>query len=511
MKAERNGRRGVAQVFSLLFRRLAACATPPCAPVVFTLAAALLAGCAVGPDYERPALDTPDGFRRAESDPSSGGGTNSFADLVPVQVFGDPVLHAYIAEALTNNWDIKIAAARVLQAQASARVVRSQFYPSVAVGGDLVTARSSQEGPSAPPAGSDPEVTFGNAFASMSTYEVDLWGRIRRASEAARARLLATEAAQETVRQTLVSQVAAAYLLLLQLDYELEISRRTYAVRTNSLMLTTARQEGGVASMQDVVQARVLVDTADAATVDVLRRREQTENLLALLLGRNPGSLGRGLPLREQPMLADLPAGLPADLLARRPDIRAAEEQLVAANASVGEARAAFFPQLSLTGMFGFQSVSLGDLFTSPAQVWQFGPSLTFPIFTGGRLQGQYQFAKARFEEAVALYQQTVQAAFRDVSDALVQYQRTREFTVRQERVTQSRREGAELANIRYDGGVTSYLEVLYSEEELFTAELNLARALGDEQLSLVQLYRALGGGWTVPAPELAAAPAANP
>lgn len=471
------------------------------------LALALLGGCAVGPDYARPALETPAEFRRAASDPTAAGGTKSLADLAPAQVFGDPVLQGYIAEALTNNWDIKIAAARVLQAQASARVVRSQFYPSVAVGGDLVTARTSEEGPSAPPPGTDPEVTFGNAFASMSTYEVDLWGRVRRASEAARARLLATEAAEQAVRQTLVSQVAAAYLLLLQLDYELEISQRTYAVRTNSLLLTTLRQEGGVASMQDVVQARVLVDTADAATVDVLRRREQAENLLALLLGRNPGSLERGLPLREQPKIAEVPAGLPSELLARRPDIRAAEEQLVAANASVGEARAAFFPQLSLTGLFGFQSVSLGSLFSSPAQMWQFGPSLTFPLFTGGRLQGQYQLAKARFDEAVATYQQTVQAAFRDVSDALVQYQRTREFTVRQERVTQSRREGARLANIRYDGGVTSYLEVLYSEEELFTAELNLARALGEELLSLVQLYRALGGGWTVPA----TAPATNP
>ena len=329
--------------------------------------------------------------------------------------------------------------------------------------------------------------------------------------ERARARLLATEAAQQTVRQTLVSAIATAYLNLLQLDYELEVSRRTYTVRTNSLTLTSAREVGGVASLQDVVQARVLVASASATIVDVLRRQQQKENELCILLGRNPGSLQRGLPLREQPVRTDVPAGLPSALLERRPDIRGAEQELVAANANVGEAKAAFFPQLALTGMFGYQSVSLSDLFTSPAHVWQFGPTLTLPVFTGGRLKGQYQFAKARFEEAAAQYQQTVQGAFRDVSNALIQYRRAREFTVYLEQNTQARREAAELANIRYDGGVTSYLEVLYSEQELFTAELQLAQALGDELLSVVQLYRALGGGWETPVVNQASATTTQP
>ena len=451
----------------------------------------LIGGCAVGPNYKRPGVDTPEQYRG-----SANGGTNSFADLGWPEVFGDPHLQAYIGEALTNNWDIKIAAARVLQAKASARVARSQFFPNVAVGGELVTARTSEVGPAQLPPGADPQVEYGTAYAAMSAYEVDLWGRIRRSNEAARARLLATEAAQLTVRQTLVAEVAATYLSLLQLDYELEVSRRTYAVRTNSLVLTTARQEGGVASMQDVFQSRVLVSTAEAAIVDVLRRQEQTENALCILLGRNPGDIERGLPLRQQPLRTDVPPGLPSALLERRPDIRSAEEDLVAANANIGEAKAAFFPQLTLTGAFGYQSVSLSDLFTSPARVWQFGPTLTLPVFTGGRLTGQYEFAKARFEEAKAQYQQTVQNAFREVSDALIQYQRTREYTVYQEQNTQARRDAAELANVRYEGGVTSYLEVLYSEQELFTAELQLARALGDELLSVVQLYRALGGGW---------------
>jgi len=468
--------------------------------LIAVAAVLVIAGCAVGPNYKRPVVDAPKEYRTAGPVTNALAGTNSFADLGWWEVFADPQLRTYVEEALTNNWDIKVAAARVLQAAASAKVVRSQFFPTVAVGGDLVTTRTSEVGPLPLPAGVNPQENYGTVFASMSAYEVDLWGRIRRANEAARARLLATEAAQQTVRQTLVSDVAATYLALLELDYELEVSRQSYSVRTNSLVLTTAREEGGVASLQDVVQARVLVATSDAVIVDVLRRQEQKENELCILLGRNPGSLNRGLPLVDQPMRTDVPAGLPSALLERRPDIRASEQQLVAANANVGEAKAAFFPQLTLTGTFGYQSVSLSDLFTGPARVWQFGPTLTLPIFTGGRLKGQYEFAKARFEEAAAQYQQTVQSAFRDVSDALIQYRRTREFTVRQQQSTQARREAADLANIRYDGGVTSYLEVLYSEQELFTSELQLAEALGNELLSVVQLYRALGGGWETPA-----------
>jgi multidrug efflux system outer membrane protein len=461
---------------------------------------AFWSGCAVGPDYERPIVDTPDSYRRAESAPEATDEPESIAERGWWEVFDDQQLRLYLQEALENSWDIKIAAARVLQAAAAARVVRSQFFPNIAAGGDVVAARASEVGFPAVPPGTDPQETIGDVFVSMSAYEVDLWGRIRRASEAARAQLLATEAAQKAVRQTLVSQVAAAYLTLLELDYELDVVERSYDVRSSSLALTTAREEGGVASMQDVVQSRVLVASAAATRVDVLRRREQTENELCILLGRNPGPIQRGLRLREQPMRAEIPAGLPSSLLERRPDIRSAEGELIAANANIGEAKAAFFPQLSLTGAFGFQSVSLSDLFTSPARVWQFGPTLSLPIFTGGRLTGQYQFAKARFEEAQAQYKKTVQNAFREVSDALIQYQRSREFTERQEEATQARRDATELANTRYEGGVTSYLEVLYNEQELLEAELVLAQAIGSELLSVVEVYRALGGGWQTPA-----------
>jgi outer membrane protein, multidrug efflux system len=464
----------------------------------------LLAGCAVGPDYERPKVDTPAEFRTAASAPPAppppGAVEKSLAELGWWDVFDDPQLRQYLTEALANNWDLRIAAARVLQAEANAGAVRSQFFPTVAVGGELVTARTSQAGASPAPPGVDHQVQFGSVFGTMATYEVDLWGRIRRASEAAVAQLLATEEARRTVRQTLVAQVASAYLELLELDHELEIVRRSYDVRSRSLELTTSREQGGVASMQDVVQARVLVSSAQAAEVDVLRRQQQKENELCILLGRNPGPIQRGRPLREQSMRTEVATGLPSGLLERRPDIRSAEQQLVAANASIGEARAAFYPQLTLTGMFGYQSTNLNDLFTGAARMWQFGPSVTLPIFTGGRLTAQHEFALARFDEAVSFYKQTVQGAFRDVSDSLIQYQRSREFTARQEDTTQARRDAADLANVRYDGGVTSYLEVLFSEQDLLTSELELAQAVRNQLLSVVGVYRALGGGWQTPA-----------
>ena len=460
--------------------------------------ALLLDGCAVGPDYKRPATDAPGTYRRAESDTNAAARTRSFADVGWWETFKDPQLTAYIAEALTNSYDIKIAAARVLQAEAAARITRSQFFPTINAGGDIYTARTSQKGAIPLPAGADPQRGYGDAYVSMNAYEVDLWGRIRRANEAAKANLLATVEAQKAVRQTLVSQVATAYLGLLELDLELQIAQNTYGVRTNSLELTVSRQEGGVASIQDVYQARILVYSAEAAIADTHRRIEQQENLLSILLGRNPGPIERGSPLISQTVRAEVPPGLPSSLLERRPDIRVAEQQLVAANANIGQAKAAFYPQLTITGFYGYQSVALSDLFSSPARTWQFGPSLTLPLFTGGKLKGNLKLAQAAFEESVASYQQTVQYAFRDVSDGLIAYQRTQEYRAKQELNTQAHRDAADTANVRYEGGVTSYLEVLYNEQELFGAELVLAQARLSELLSVVQLHRALGGGWQI-------------
>ncbi len=463
--------------------------------------ALIVAGCAVGPDYQRPETHSPEGFRRAASDLNAPSGTNSFADVGWWDTFKDPQLTGYINEALSNSWDIKIAAARVLQAEASLGISRSQFFPTVNAGGDVVTTRGSQNGPSPIPAGLNPQQEYGDVFVSMPAYEVDLWGRIRRANESARAQLLATVEAQRAVRQTLVAQIATAYLDLLELDLELDIARRSYMARTNSLELTRSREQGGVSAMQDVYQAQILVSTAEASIADTHRRIEQQENFLSILLGRNPGNIQRGSPLTAQAVRTEIPVGLPSSLLERRPDVRSAEQALVAANANIGQAKAAFFPTVTLTGFYGYQSVALSDLFTSPSRTWQFGPAVTLPLFTGGRLRSEYKLSKARFEEALALYQQTVQNAFRDASDGLIAYQRTREFRSKQEDRTKAHRDATELANVRYEGGVTSYLEVLYNEQELFNAELGLAQARRNELLSVIQLYRALGGGWAEPLP----------
>lgn len=474
-------------------------AVKSCAAVFTCAALACLFGCAVGPNYHRPDVDSPGGFRPAASDTNALTGTNSFADLGWWDAYSDPKLKSYIVEALTNSWNIKIAAARVLQAEAEARVTRSQFFPTINAGADAVTSRTSERGPVPIPAGVDPQRNYGDVFVSMPAYEVDLWGRIRRANESARAQLLASVEAEHTVRQTLVSAVATAYLQLLELDLELEIAQRSYDVRTNSLGLTKSREEGGVAAMQDVYQAQVLVSTTETVIADTHRRIEQQENLLCILLGRNPGHIERGEPLASEEFRTDVPAGIPSSLLERRPDLRIAEEQLVSANANVGQATAAFFPQLTLTGFYGYQSVALSDLFTGPARTWQFGPAVTMPLFTGGRLTGELKLAKARFDESLADYQQTVQEAFREVSDSLIAYQRTQESWARQSELTQANRDATDLANVRYLGGVTSYLEVLYNEQQLFTAELNLAQARLSELLSVVQLYNSLGGGWQAP------------
>jgi len=485
-------------LFQLLAKRRGVRA-PACRAFFASLILLTLTSCTVGPNYKRPTVDTPSKYRRAASDTNVVSTSQSFADLGWWEMFKDPQLTSYIAEALTNSWDIKIAAARVLQAEANQRVVRSQFFPSINAGGDLYTARTSQKGAITLPPGAAPERKYGDVFLSMNAYEIDLWGRIRRANEAACAQLLANIEAQRAVRQTLVAAVATSYLNLLELDLELDISQRTYGVRTNSLDLTRSREKGGVAGQQDVYQAEILVYTAEAAIVDTLRRIEQQENQLCILLGRNPGHIAREAKLVAENMRAEVPPGLPSSLLERRPDLRAAEEQLVAANADIGQAKAAFFPTLTLTGIYGYQSVALSDLFTGATRAWQFGPSVTLPLFTGGRLRGNLKLAQARFQESLDTYQQDVQQAFREVSDALIAYQRTQEFHEKQLKNTEAHRKAADIANVRYEGGVTSYLEVLYNEQELFNAELILAQARRDELLSVVELYRSLGGGWTDP------------
>ena len=461
-------------------------------PFPYFLGLCLLVGCAVGPDYHRPETAVPNQYRDAATNsPGTGVGTNlSWSTLLT-----DTNLHQLLARGLTNNYDLRIASARVVQARASLGIARSEYFPNIAAGGNLTTARVSQRGPSAPPNGINPEVEYGGVALGMATYEVDLWGRIRRSNEAARARLLASEESRTVVTQTVLAEIAATYFSLIELDAEREIARQSYLNRTNSLRLVTVRETGGVASLQDVRQSEVLVHAAKSTQIDIERRRTQTENDLRLLLGLDPGEIPRGHLLADQTNPGEIPTGLPSELLLNRPDIRLAEQQLIAANADIGQARAAYFPQITLTGSFGYQSLSLSDLFTSPARVWQFGPSVSLPLFTGGKIRAQNRLAEARFEEALATYQKTVESAFRDVSNALVGYQKAREFEVDQLALTLARRDAARLADVRYVGGVTSYLELLYNEQESLSAELVLAQARRNILQSVVQLYRALGGG----------------
>jgi multidrug efflux system outer membrane protein len=338
--------------------------------------------------------------------------------------------------------------------------------------------------------------TSANQLDLSLAWELDFWGKYRRATEAARANLLATEWAHEAVVSTLVSDVATAYFQLRSLDLQLEISQRTLASRRDSLQLTQTLANGGATSMLDVRQAEQLVDTAAETIPDLERRIEQQENFLSTLLGNNPGPIARGTKLNEQPHMPEIPAGLPSSLLERRPDIREAEAQLIAANAQIGVAKAAYFPQISLTATGGYQSSALTSLFTGPAGLWSFGGSLVQPIFAGGRIRSGVKFSEARQQEALLTYRQTIQQAFRGVSDGLIEYHKDREFREYQQQLALSAQDAAQLSEMRYRGGAASYLEVLTNETNDFAAELGLAQAQLNELVGLVLIYRNLGGGW---------------
>jgi multidrug efflux system outer membrane protein len=406
------------------------------------------------------------------------------------EVFQDPQLQDLIRTALQRNYDVRITATRILEAQAQVGITRADQLPTISGGAEALNQRSAR-------------AKFFPAFETSSNqvdlslaWELDFWGKYRRATESARANLLATEWAREAVISTLVSDVAAAYFRLRELDLELEISRRTLASRRDSLQLTQTLASGGATSMLDVRQAEQLVFTAAETIPDLERRIEQQENFISTLLGNNPGPIARGTKLTEQAHAPEIPAGLPSSLLERRPDIRQAEAQLIAANAQIGVAKAAYFPQINLTASGGYQSSALTSLFTGPAGLWSFGGSLVQPIFTGGRIRSNVKFTEARQQEAALVYQQSIQQAFRGVSDALVEYRKDREFREQQEQLSFSAEDAARLSETRYRGGATSYLEVLTSETNYFDAELGLAQARLNELLGLVRIYRNLGGGW---------------
>ena len=460
------------------------------------LAAGLLSSCAVGPNYARPTIPLPANFRAPEPLPASQ--AESLADLKWFEVFNDEELQYLTRTALKQNYDLRDAVARVEQARANLGITRSNQFPQVSASGDIQFTRLSRDGSLPLPETFVPSQnrTWGQASLNLLSFEVDLWGRLRRSTEAARANLLNAEENRKAIVTTLVSDVATDYFNLLQLDYELEISRRTLETRRESLRLVEERRGGGVATLLDLRQAEQLVSSA-AETIPTLQQQiEQTENQVNLLIGENPGNVTRGRKFVEQEMPPEVPAGMPSSLLERRPDIRAAEQALIAANANIGVAKAAYFPQLSLSGLLGGQSTQLSSLFSGPHSTWSFVPQLSQPIFTAGRLKSNVKLAEAERDSALIQYEKTIQTAFGEVSNALIAHQRTRESRVEQEKLVLALQDRTRLAYVRYRGGVDTQLNALDADRDLFQAELSLAQIRLGELLSVVQLYKALGGGW---------------
>jgi multidrug efflux system outer membrane protein len=450
----------------------------------------LWAACTVGPNYQRPKTDIPGGFRGAPATAPGTAAAESLGDAKWWTVFKDDQLQSLVQTALKQNYDVRIAAERVLAAQAQLRITRSDQYPSAGAGAGATSEREPFTPFSAPYRWDYMQV--GGAAA----WDIDFWGKYRRATEAARANLAQTEWGRRAVMSTLVANVATAYFRLRALDLELDITQRSLASRQESLRLTMLLADHGAASMVDVRQAEQLVYVASAALPDLQRQIEQQENYIRLLLAQYPGPIIRGHSLTDQVRSPVVPAGLPSQLLERRPDIHEAEQQLIAANALIGVARAAYFPSISLTGTAGSASSALTALFSKPTGTWIVAASLVQPLYTAGLLQANVRLAEAQQRQALLVYQQTIQDAFRDVSDALVAYQKTREAREQQELLAAAAQDSARLAHVRYEGGATAYLEVLTNETNYLTAELALSQARLNEMLSLVQIYSALGGGW---------------
>jgi outer membrane protein, multidrug efflux system len=457
--------------------------------VVMMMTAVLLAGCTVGPNYHRPAVQTPGTFRDLREPTQVSPQVASYADLPWWQVFQDPQLQELIRTALKQNYDLQLATERINAARAQVTITRSNLFPQLQGSGNFQGGKDSS---------SQTTFNFLNLTADAA-FQLDFFGKLRRATEASRAQLLATEDAKQTVILTLVSDVASDYFTLLQLDLQLQITRNTVEAQQASVNLTNLRVQHGVATKLEVLQAQEVLDTAYAQIPDLERQIAQQENAISILLGNYPQAVGRGRPLVEQPLPPEVPPGVPSSLIARRPDIREAEQILVAANAEIGVAKAQFFPQISLTGSGGGafgRSSAFSGLMSSQVGFWSYGAQVSQPIFTGGALRGNLRLAESQHQQALISYQQAIQRAFGDVSDAVIGYQKFHEVRVRQEASVADLQESVRLSNMRYKGGTTTYLEVLDGQRSLFSAELTLAVARGAEYQSLVQLYRALGGGW---------------
>jgi outer membrane protein, multidrug efflux system len=453
------------------------------------LASSLVSGCMVGPKYHRPVVQTPTVYRDLNDNPQAQEQAASYADLRWWQVFQDPQLQELIRTALKQNYDLQLATERIIAARAELAVTRSSLFPQIQGNGNFIGGK---------------EGTFQTNYnfltlAADAAFQLDLFGRLRRETEASRAQLLATQDARQTVILTLVSDVASDYFTLLQLDLELQITRDTVTTQKDSVKLTSFRLDHGVATKLDVLQAQQVLDTANATIPDIERQIGQEEDAISILLGNYPQGVPRGRPLEGQALPPEVPPGVPSSLLERRPDIREAEQTLVAANAEIGIAEAEFFPQISLTGSGGGafgRSSAFSSVMSSQLGIWSYGAQVSQPIFTGGALRGNLHLAESQHQQALIAYKKAIQHAFGDVSDALIGYQKSHEVRVRQQQTVGDLAESVRLSNMRYRGGTTTYLEVLDGQRSLFDAELTLAQARGTEYQNIVRLYRALGGGW---------------
>jgi multidrug efflux system outer membrane protein len=458
------------------------------------VALSFLSACRIAPNYRRPVIAAPPAFRGSSN--AAADDAASVADLKWFELFRDQRLADLIRTAHVKNYDIRDAVARIEAAQANLGIRRSERLPSAGLAADATTLRMSRGGSFPVPDSFQQNRTFGTVALNLFSFEADIWGRLRSANEAARADLLAAEESRKAIMTMLVSEVASAYFNLLELDAELAVAKRTLLTREDSLGLIRTRESRGLATLLEVRQGEQLVHTAAQAIPAIEQQIEQTENQISLLVGASPGPIMRGPSLAEQDQPPAVPAGLPSDLLERRPDIRAAEQSLIAADAMIAVARAAYFPRISLTGFLGSQSSDLGSLFAASTGVWQFVPQVSQPIFTGGRLRSNVKLAQAQQKMALIRYERSIQTAFREVSDALIAHRKTREIRAQQEQLVATLQDRSRLAYIRYRGGVDSLLNALDADRDLFDAELGLIQTRRNELLALVQLYRALGGGW---------------
>ena len=460
--------------------------------VTVSLVALLASGCMVGPDYTRPVVDVPPAWRLSEQD------AKDLANSTWWDQFGDPVLADLIATALRENKDLLIASARIDEYAGRYGVARSQLFPQLGVG----AAADKQK--NVPSGGVAKEIYSTYDTLLSASWEIDLWGKIRRQSEAANAQLVATEEGRQGVILSLVASVAGGYTTLRDLDRQLQIATDTANTRAASYQLFKDRYEGGVISLLELSQNKSQYEEALASIPPLEKAIAQQENALSILLGRNPEPIARGRSIDELSVPA-VPQGLPSSLLERRPDLRQAEQTLIAANAQIGAAKAAYYPSISLTGMFGVASTSLSNLFTDASKIWQYGGAINLPIFTAGQLAGQVQVAQAQQQQALFSYQKAIQNAFREVNDSLIDQDRTRAQLETQRQQVASLQQYADTARLRYDNGYTSYLEVLDAERSLFQAQLQYTQTQQTRLQAMINLYKAMGGGWVAVADKLAA------